>query len=171
MPPYKKQQTYINIVPDDPINEHTINNSVKSLDSFFGIGTGTGTDTDTDTGSNSVIKTVTQPHIVYADDGKVDIANIKKVTEKPVNNIVLSHIEIRNKIEKLNEDEMSEVFRIIKHGTEKYTVNKNGIFINLNSLKYVTIKELSTFLLFCENNSKLINDDEKTRAIYKQLVT
>jgi hypothetical protein len=90
--------------------------------------------------------------------------------QKDTKFIPLSNIEIKNKVEKLTDDELTEVFKIIKGCNEKYSVNKNGIFINLNSLKKTTNQELSNFLFFCESNDKLFYEDEKNREIYKKSI-
>jgi hypothetical protein len=184
MPPYKKKQTYINI----NIDEQHRNKLIKSLDNFFENDINQNCITTSNASSilsNSIVTVVntTDTNTTQASDiahnvlngtsatfANTKISSLHETYMKPEYNIIFSHTEIRSKIENLNEDEMSEVFRIIKNGTDKYTINKNGIFINLNSLKFVTIKALSNFLLFCESNRKLINDDEKARELYKHIV-
>lgn len=85
-------------------------------------------------------------------------------------NKIFSNTEIKNRIEKLNEDEMCEIYKIIKNNNEKHTINKNGIFINLSSLRSETLKQISYFLYFFDVNNKLIDEDEKNRDIYKQYI-
>uniref|UniRef100_A0A6C0EXX5 NET domain-containing protein n=1 Tax=viral metagenome TaxID=1070528 RepID=A0A6C0EXX5_9ZZZZ len=84
--------------------------------------------------------------------------------------IILSNTEIKNKIEQLSEHELTEIFKIIKNNNEKYSTNKNGIFINLSTLKKCSIQEISNFISFCETNNKIIDQDEQTRDIYRDII-
>jgi hypothetical protein len=78
--------------------------------------------------------------------------------------------EIKNKVEQLTENELAEIFKIIKNNNEKYSTNKNGIFINISTLRKVTLLELSNFLYFCENNDKIFDIEEEERAKYKDII-
>ena len=84
--------------------------------------------------------------------------------------IILSNTEIKNKIEQLSEHELTEIFKIIKNNSEKYSTNKNGIFRNLSTLKKCSIQEISNFISFCETNNKIIDQDEQTRDIYRDII-
>lgn len=79
--------------------------------------------------------------------------------------------DIKAKIELLTENELTEIFKIIKNNNEKYSTNKNGIFVNLSTLHKPTLLELSNFLYFCENNDKIFDKEEEERAKYKDCVT
>jgi len=101
----------------------------------------------------------------------IDTVNCKN-REKVLNNLKNNNIiyelnDIKCKIENLTHDEMTEIFKIIKNNNEKYTTNKNGIFINLSTLRRLTIQELCNFLYFCENNDNIINMEDEERAKYK----
>ena len=78
--------------------------------------------------------------------------------------------EIKNKIELLSENELTEIFKIIKNNNEKYSTNKNGIFINISTLKKTSIQEICNFIYFCENNDKLFDKEEEERAKYKDMI-
>ncbi len=78
--------------------------------------------------------------------------------------------ENKNKVDNLSENEVTEIFKIIKNNNEKYSTNKNGIFINLSTLKKNTIQEICNFLYFCENNNKAIDEEELERAKYKDTI-
>lgn len=82
-----------------------------------------------------------------------------------------THLDIKHKVDNLSENELSEIFKIIKNNNEKFTINKNGIFVNLNSLKKESIDEISKFIYFCEKNDKKFDEEERTREIYKQYIT
>jgi hypothetical protein len=85
-------------------------------------------------------------------------------------NSIFTNTEIKDKVEKLSENELCEIFKIIKNNNEKYSTNKNGIFINISTLKKITISELCNFINFCENNDKFFNQEEQTRDIYRDII-
>ena len=103
------------------------------------------------------------------------INRIKKTFFKILENlnnhsITFSLIEIKNKIVNLSEHELKEIFKIIKNNNEKYSTNTNGIFINLNILKKITIQDISNFLYFSDNNRIWDELDERERSKYKDLI-
>jgi len=83
---------------------------------------------------------------------------------------IMKIADIRDKIEQLTEHELMEIFKIIKNNNEKYSTNKNGIYVNLSILKKNTIYDLSNFLYFCDSNNKRINKDEIERELYKNII-
>ena len=83
---------------------------------------------------------------------------------------IMKIADIRDKIEQLTEHELMEIFKIIKNNNEKYSTNKNGIYVNLSILKKNTIYDLSNFLYFCDSNNKRINNDELERELYKNII-
>ena len=83
---------------------------------------------------------------------------------------IMKIADIRDKIEQLTEHELMEIFKIIKNNNEKYSTNKNGIYVNLSILKKNTIYDLSNFLYFCDCNNKRINNDELERELYKNII-
>lgn len=85
--------------------------------------------------------------------------------------IIYNLQEIKSKIELLTGNELAEIFKIIKKNNEKYSTNKNGIFVNLTTLKRATVIELSNFLYFCENNDKIFDKEEEERARYKDMIS
>lgn len=55
-------------------------------------------------------------------------------------------ISIRDKINKLNNNEMLYIFQLILKSNEKYTENQNGVFIDLNTFQYETLIEITNYL-------------------------
>ena len=77
---------------------------------------------------------------------------------------------LKKKIDTLTLDELKEIFKIILINNEKYSNNKNGIFINLNTLKKTTIQEINNFLYFSDNNKTLDELEEYERSKYKEIL-
>ena len=92
------------------------------------------------------------------------------LSTKKIENQIFTNIDIKSKIDKLSENEMFEIFKIIKNNKEKYSTNKNGIFINLSTLKAITITEMCNFLNFCDKNNVIFDNEEKTRDIYREML-
>ena len=92
------------------------------------------------------------------------------LSTKNIENQIFTNIDIKTKIDKLSENEMFEIFKIIKNNKEKYSTNKNGIFINLSTLKSITITEICNFLNFCDKNNVIFDNEEKTRDIYREML-
>lgn len=68
---------------------------------------------------------------------------------------------LRESISYLHETEHIEIFKLIKQDTDKYSENKNGIFINLSKLNYSTLKKIQDFVNFCIDNKRLLEVQKK----------
>ena len=148
-----------NTITDNTITDNTNTIQTKSIDNFFGI----------------IIDKPPSPINIINEDkpnenlqNNLDLNIINNITDNK--KIIYSNIELKNKIELLSEHEVLEVFRIIKNNKEKYSTNNNGIFINISTLKKVSMQEISNFILFCENNNKILEREEEQRKIYRELV-
>ena len=81
-----------------------------------------------------------------------------------VNQITLEHkYELKKSIEKMDKNELLEIFKIIKSDTKKYTENNNGIFINLKYLKKNTLKKIFSFVKYCKNNLSITDENENEK--------
>jgi hypothetical protein len=134
------------------INPNTVaNTDAKPIDSFFET-------------SNVAVPAVNITEMGILGDG-VNTMDTPRDKLRPYTNA-----EIKKKIDELSEHELSEIFRIIKKNNEKYSTNKNGIFINLSSLRKNTIHELNNFILFCDNNNRIFDEEEMERTKYKDII-
>lgn len=163
MPPSNKKKQLNSIICDTNNNINIEIQKDKPIDNFFG------TIIDKPPSPINILlnetQNINQQSNTYLD---MDIENTKNIIPK---NLIYSNVELKKKIEVLSEDEMCEIFRIIKHNKEKYSTNNNGIFINLSALKIISIKEISNFLSFCENNNKILKQEEEQRELYRDLVS
>jgi hypothetical protein len=73
---------------------------------------------------------------------------------------MIEYQKIKSKIEKLDKNETIEVFKIIHQNENKYTTNKNGVFVNLNICSEKTLNEITNFIDFIEESKKHLNDVE-----------
>lgn len=169
MPPQKKI-----------INKNTVQTESRPLDSYFGSKKTSAFISSSNIANNEPAEPLP------AEPLPVNITSLELIPpaksnspttrENILNNLKSQKIiynlqEIKSKIEMLTENELAEIFKIIKKNNEKYSTNKNGIFVNLTTLKRACVIELSNFLYFCENNDKIFDKEEEERAKYKEMIS
>ena len=144
------------------IEKNDIVPKLKSLDTYF-----FSNKSSVPLSTTSTLSTSNKIHnnIISSSDSDDDDSELLSI------DTILSLIEIKNRIDNLYENEFVEIFKIIKSNNEKFTTNNNGIFINICSLKPISINEITKFLIFSENNNKLIKKEEKERKIYREYVS
>lgn len=163
MPPSKKK-----------INVNTVaNTEAKPIDSFFASPLTNNELLEEDNSyanTDKQLETNAMTNIIVQEEKKEVITKENVFKNLIQHKILFSHIEIKNKIDNLSENEVTEIFKIIKNNNEKYSTNKNGIFFNLSTLRKNTIQEISNFLYFCDNNNREIEEEEHERAKYKEII-
>lgn len=163
MPPSKKK-----------INVNTVaNTEAKPIDSFFAsplINNELLEEDNNYANTDKQLETNAMTNIIVQEEKKEVITKENVFKNLIQHKILFSHIEIKNKIDNLSENEVTEIFKIIKNNNEKYSTNKNGIFFNLSTLRKNTIQEISNFLYFCDNNNREIEEEEHERAKYKEII-
>ena len=159
------------------INNDVITNTTATATANTATTTATATTVYTSTSVNySTINEASTINTATATATATATNTIQQLTRQEIlenlnnHSITFSLIEIKNKIVNLSEHELKEVFKIIKNNNEKYSTNTNGIFINLNILKKITIQDISNFLYFSDNNRILDELDERERSKYKDLI-
>ena len=75
----------------------------------------------------------------------------------------ISLLELKRQLEKLNEIQLQEIFKILLKHNEKYTTNTNGIFVNISILKRDTINEIASYIEFCTKNDVYLDAIDKDR--------
>ena len=70
-----------------------------------------------------------------------------------MNNLKLCKI-IESKIKILSLTQQEELFKILQHNKTDYTINNNGIFINLSRLSDNILNEIDHFINFCFESKK-----------------
>lgn len=73
--------------------------------------------------------------------------------------------QLIDKINELSPTEHEEIFKIIRDNSDcNYTQNLNGVFFNMANLSDVLISKIDSFVLFCiENNKELEQYDKKLK--------
>lgn len=72
-------------------------------------------------------------------------------------------ISLKNQIENLDKIHHIKILNILKNNDIKYSENRNGIFINMNSFNEQTIDEINKILLYIKNQEKNLIDIENIK--------
>ena len=75
----------------------------------------------------------------------------------------ISLLELKRQLEKLTEIQYQEVFKILLKHNEKYTINTNGIFVNISILKRDTIDDIVHYIQFCGESDAYLNELDNDR--------
>ena len=78
---------------------------------------------------------------------------------------------IQNNISKLCPIELDEIFKILHDNNCKYTLNNNGIFVNLNWIDSDIIKKISDYISFSLNSQSEIKKYEIMKNIMNESMT
>jgi hypothetical protein len=70
---------------------------------------------------------------------------------------------LKNDIEKIDKIHHIKIFKILKDNDIKFSENRNGIFINMNSFNDETIKTIENTLLYIKEQEKNLRDVESKK--------
>ena len=74
-------------------------------------------------------------------------------------NLDIEKKKLIKNIEKLSKLELKEIFILLKNKNIEYSINKNGIFINLKKFDKELITELQNYVIFCKNNKIFLENN------------
>merc|ERR1711907_541955 len=94
---------------------------------------------------------------------------LKTETNKGLSNDQIK--DLKKLINELHENEHIEIFKIIKNDTDKFTENRNGIFINMSNLQNSTLLKLKNFVDFCNENKKSFQHNKDKMETIKNMVS
>lgn len=67
---------------------------------------------------------------------------------------------LKEQIENLDAFHHNKILKVLVKNNIKYSENRNGIFVNMNSFDKNTIKEIEDSLLYIKNQEKSLQDIE-----------
>lgn len=95
-----------------------------------------------------------------------------------INNIIKEKVEyktnlayIQRRINSMNLESMSQIYKIINDHNEKYTETKTDILINLGNLSNNCINNISKFIEYLDSNQELLLRDEIEKNDYKKHIS
>jgi|688.fasta_scaffold05804_17 CRISPR-associated protein Cas8b1/Cst1 subtype I-B len=77
---------------------------------------------------------------------------------------------LKESIDKLEANEHSQIFSIIKRYTETFTRTQNEVLVSTNNLNDDCLKEIESYIHFCVDQKKRMEDDSRTRKGYERMV-
>lgn len=75
----------------------------------------------------------------------------------------MSNIELKNKIEKLDEIHHKKILEIFVNNNIHVSENRNGCFINISNLDKKIIKEINDYMVYIEAQEEDLNDIEQKK--------
>ena len=78
---------------------------------------------------------------------------------------------LKEQLDKMDEIEHSQVFEIVKRYTKEFTKTQSGILVSSAILPDKCISEIQTYVTFCIDQKKRIDEDAKTRKTYENFVS
>ena len=87
-----------------------------------------------------------------------------------VNLDITSNNDMKKCIDRLDETEKIEIFKIINFHNEKYSVNNNGIFFNLVKVKKETKEDIIKLLNYSSKNKLKLNQEEQKINSLKEII-
>ena len=87
-----------------------------------------------------------------------NIENIEKINIPTLDYVALK--SLKENIDNLGETEYIEILKILIKNNEKFTENKNGIFINTSKINQNTLLNINTFVQYCLSNTDLLEQNK-----------
>jgi hypothetical protein len=76
---------------------------------------------------------------------------------------------LKDAIDKLEANEHSQIFSIIKKYTSTFTKTQTEVLVSTNSLSDECLEEINNYINFCIDQKKRMEEDLKTRKGYERM--
>jgi hypothetical protein len=77
---------------------------------------------------------------------------------------------MKDQLDKLDMNEHTQVFDIVKKYTEEFTKTQTGILVSTASLSNECLEEIRRYINFCLDQRKRMDEDQKTRKTYERMI-
>ena len=77
---------------------------------------------------------------------------------------------IKEQLDKMDSNEHTQVYEIIKKYTAQFTKTQNGVLISSDNLTTECLEEIERYITFCLDQRKRMDEDNKTRKNYERMV-
>lgn len=77
---------------------------------------------------------------------------------------------LKDQIDKMEANEHTQIFSIIKKHTDQFTKVNNGVLISTDNLNDECLADIEKYINFCTDQRKRMEEDMKTRKNYERLV-
>ncbi len=77
---------------------------------------------------------------------------------------------LKEHLERMDANEHTQIFLIIKKYTNQFTKTENSVLISTDNLTDECLNEIEKYINFCLDQRKRMEDDLKTRKNYENLI-
>ncbi len=77
---------------------------------------------------------------------------------------------LKERIEKLDEQEQLQVFYIVRKYTKDFTKTETGVFVSLDATPKECLSEIEVYIRFCADQKKSNDEHMKLRKKYEEIV-
>jgi hypothetical protein len=77
---------------------------------------------------------------------------------------------LKDAIDKLEANEHTQIFSIIKRYTSSFTRTQNEVLVSTNNIPDECLKEIDTYINFCIDQKRRMEEDSKTRKGYERML-
>tara|TARA_Y100000816_G_C26092394_1_gene577467 strand:- start:163 stop:465 length:303 start_codon:yes stop_codon:yes gene_type:complete len=77
-------------------------------------------------------------------------------------------VSLRNKMENMNNIHHLKFFEIIKNHNIQFSENRNGIFINMNSLNEKIMDEINLYISYVNKQEETLDQTEKIKNDFQK---
>jgi len=77
---------------------------------------------------------------------------------------------MKEQLDKLETNEHTQIYDIVKRYTENVTKAPTGVFVSSEHLPLECLQEIEKYILFCIDQKARMDDDMKTRKTYERMV-
>jgi|688.fasta_scaffold00564_22 hypothetical protein len=78
---------------------------------------------------------------------------------------------LKENIDLLDPHEQNQVYNIVKKYTTEYTSTTSGVLVPASVLSEECLQEMKTYVSFCQDQKKRMDEDTTTRKKYERLLT
>lgn len=78
---------------------------------------------------------------------------------------------LKEQVDQLDPQEQHQLFRIVQKYTEEFTSTETGVLVQASVLSEQCLQEMKTYVLFCQDQKKRMEEDVQTRKAAERLMT
>lgn len=78
---------------------------------------------------------------------------------------------LKEQLDSMESNEHTQIFAIIKKYTDQFTKTQNGVLISTDNLSDECLTEIEKYVVFCLEQKKRMDEDQKVRKTYERLLT
>ena len=78
---------------------------------------------------------------------------------------------LKEQVDQLDPQEQHQLFRIVQKYTTDFTSTETGVLVQASVLPEPCLQEMKTYVAFCQDQKKRMDEDTQTRKAAERLMT